>query len=241
MTSDGRRVAQRKQPLTAEQQARVREIAHIVDRIAGAMCRHRPALDRDELTSLGREGLVEAAQTYDPSYEVSFEGFAWTRVHGAMKNGLKRERAEYRTRMAAAFAASYGYAETQADEGDPLTDSTREIEARFDAGCDGFVAAMALGFFTASARGAGEDAAIERHVHGQALEALRAATATLPERDRAVITMHYEEQLDLKEVATKLGFSYISARRYHHAAVQRLGARMRARGISGAAAAGSPT
>jgi RNA polymerase sigma factor for flagellar operon FliA len=227
-----RRSARRQQPLSAAQQELVRSAAHIVDKIARALLRRGSVLDVDELASLGRAGLVEAAQTFDASFGVNFEGFAWPRVHGAMKNGAKRERAEHRARMTAAIAASYGYAEAQGDEGDPMTDTDRQIHARIDASCDGFVAAMALGYFTAAARAGGEDAAAERDAHAHAVAALKAARESLPDRDRALIEMHYEEQLDLKEVAAKLGFSYISARRYHHAAVQRLGARVRARGVA---------
>ena len=236
MTVGDRRSARRAQPLTAAQQELVRTASHLVDKIARAIARRGGALDLDELASLGRAGLVEAAQTFDPSFGVNFEGFAWPRVHGAMKNGAKRERAEHRARMTAAIAASYAYAESQVDEGDPMTDTERDIHARIDASCDGFVAAMALGYFTAAARVEGEEAAAERDAHARAVEALREARESLPERDRRLIELHYEEQLDLKEVATRLGFSYISARRYHHAAVQRLGARVRGRGVGAAPA-----
>ncbi|MEJ7729880.1 MAG: sigma-70 family RNA polymerase sigma factor [Polyangiaceae bacterium] len=221
-------------PLSAAQQQLVREASRIVNKIAAKARARGSALDVDELASLGREGLIEAALSFDPGYGVTFEGFAWPRVDGAMKNGVERELAEMRTRMSAAYAASYGFAEAQTDEGDLMTDTEQEVRARLDAGCDGFAAAMAVGFFTASGGIEGEDAAVARETYARAIDAVREAMETLPPRDRQLIALHYEDQLDLKQVAERLGFSYGSARRYHHSAMQRLGARMRARGISAA-------
>jgi len=50
----------------------------------------RPGPDFDDLVSFGSKGLIEAAGRFDPGRSVSFETFAYRRIHGAMLDGLRQ-------------------------------------------------------------------------------------------------------------------------------------------------------
>ncbi|NJM91172.1 MAG: hypothetical protein HC863_02665 [Myxococcales bacterium] len=53
--------------------------------------RVRDHVEFEELVSLGRTGLVEAASRYDAARGASFATFAWYRVQGAIIDGLRKQ------------------------------------------------------------------------------------------------------------------------------------------------------
>lgn len=225
------RAARRKTKLTSDQQVLVRLHLAMVDKIAGSMMqRGVVSCTRNDLRSLGYEGIVEAAQTFDPGKGLAFEGFAWARVEGAMKNGLKRE-ITYQKRLAAAFVGACEYAEAHVDEGDPLYDSEEETNRRFDEGCDGFLAAMVLGYLRKSACAQGEQSVVDQECYARAMHAMAESVATLPERDGKIIRRHWFDEVALSELVQELGVSYATICRWHDGALKRLGARIRARGV----------
>ncbi len=85
--------------------------------------------------------------------------------------------------------------------------------------------------FSAADRVAGELEWVRSRAYRDAEATLREMLGSLPARDRRVVEMHYFENRQLGDVAEALDVSYISARRYHHVALQRLGARLAARGV----------
>jgi RNA polymerase sigma factor (sigma-70 family) len=50
----------------------------------------RPGPEFDDLVSFGSKGLIEAAGRFDPGRRVSFQTFAYRRIHGAMLDGLRK-------------------------------------------------------------------------------------------------------------------------------------------------------
>jgi DNA-directed RNA polymerase specialized sigma subunit len=98
---------------------------------------------------------------------------------------------------------------------------------------------VAVGCFSAAGCLASESAWVNSRAYQDAKATLQELLASLPERDRQIVMMRYFEERDLEAIAKALNVSYISARRYHHAALQRLGARHATRGVDRSSLAGA--
>jgi len=195
----------------------------LVQKVARILRSRGTALAFDELVSLGHQGLVEAAQSYEASFGVPFEAFAWTRVMGAMRNGTAKER-KHRHRLGAicrAMEKATEFAEGAADDGDPFEDSDEVALARFRRSCDGFVAAAALGYLTAAGKHP-EDVIADRDAHHRAADELKQAVSSLPERDQTLLDRHYRDSVDLIEIAREVRISRATVYRRHNAALARL-------------------
>lgn len=125
-------------PVTVLVQSHLRMVEQVVSALSSNWPRH---LDRGELVSAGRLGLVQAAQKWDSSRDVDFASFARPRVRGAILDLLRgndwaprRVRAEERQLDAAAerLTAELGRAPTLeelADATDVEADRLRRVRA----------------------------------------------------------------------------------------------------------------
>ncbi len=225
--------------LDARQRALVESGLTVVDRVLRTLRRRYASLvDPDELASLGRAGLVAAARAYDPSRATPFDAFAWGHVHGAMMAGV-RDEAQHRAIARAAREGAHAVLGSLEDDADVLRDGDADHRARVDRSADALVASMVAAIGARLAAPHGEELAIERQTHAIALRALDAATAELPERDRRLIGLVYRDDVDLGRAAATLGLSYMTARRVHRSAVDRLAVRLRARGVTAMPTAGA--
>lgn len=215
--------------LTPAQSAMVEQYMDVVDKVAakfrGAARKH----GQEDVRSAAKIGLCEAATTFDPSKGVPFPAFAWARVIGAVMNFTEREE-KYRDIVRKCLQSGDQYAEMQEDQGE-IEDTEDDSRRRVQDAMAGMFTALAVGFFSAAGRLASESTWVQSHAYRAAEATLHEVVASLPERDRRVITMRYFEDRGLEEIAEALSVSYISARRYHHAALQRLGARLSARNV----------
>lgn len=190
---------------------------------------------REELESVAYIGLCEAAATFNAELGVPFAGFAWNRIKGAVMTFMERED-KYRDLVKQCLACGDEYAEMQTDQGE-IDDTDADSKDRLRTAMSGMFASLAVGFFSSAGRHAGESAWVQSKAYRDALSTLTDVIASLPERDRRIVEMRYLEERGLEDVAKALSVSYISARRYHHAAMQRLGARLVARGVDGSSLA----
>lgn len=217
--------------LSAAQNERVVANLALIDRVLkgfrGGAQRH----GREELESVAYMGLCEAAATFNPELGTPFAGFAWTRIKGAIMTFMERED-KYRDLVKQCLACGDEYAEMQTDQGE-IEDSDNDSRARLRGAMSGMFASLAVGFFSAAGRLSGESAWVQSKAYRDALSTLTEVIASLPERDRRIVEMRYLQERGLEDVAKALSVSYVSARRYHHAAMQRLGARLVARGVDG--------
>jgi len=76
-------------PLTTEQQHLVEDNLALVEKVAGMVHAQAPTFELGELVAFGYEGLVEAAQRFDPSHGVQFADFAFFRVRGSIWDGIR--------------------------------------------------------------------------------------------------------------------------------------------------------
>lgn len=196
--------------------------------------RVRDHVEFDELVALGNAGLAEAAGRYDPSLGASFSTFAWYRVHGAIVDGLRKMTTLPRRTWAklVALRGAAEYLENRgerdagaAQRGAPARTATDSLHAIKDA-----IAAIQTVYLTSleQLRESGGDISAERVDaednldRARLAERLRVALASLPERERELLTKHYFEGKNLLEAGAELGRSKTWASRLHAQAIDRL-------------------
>lgn len=183
----------------------------------------------DELVSFGREGLLGAARSFDPTLGVPFRRWANYRVRGAMLDGVRKTsmlpRSVY-SRLRAIEGAHHA-SEGAAEEGSArVPGSAAEADERLGAYLAGIATAVALGLLATPAdpstgesldQGASADEVLAR---AETLAEVRQALATLPEQERHLIQRHYFDDVRLDEAAGELGLSKSWGSRLHTRAIE---------------------
>lgn len=209
-------------PLTPERQSLVVKVSGTVAAIALTLA-SEIGDERwfEDLRSAGYIGASEAAQRYDFASDTPFEGFAWSRIAGAMIDFLRRERLRLPPSLAAqldkASAAAELAAEYTAQVRDKGSDETEE-EA------DGVAAVVGVGLLCMGSAPLDP----EKHLlRKEQLTHLDRAIGLLSERDRAMVTLRYFDGLRMHAIAQHFGIHEDSARKRLKDAMRRLGARLR--------------
>ncbi len=210
--------------------ARVKEGLDLVEHLARQLRRQLgPYAPHDELVSQGRETLLIAARSFDPSRGVPFRRWANLRVRGAMIDAIraqgtlpKRVYAQLRAMKAADRVHEAADEEDSANR--PQTEDA--ADARISERLASAAAAMALGFVTYKPSedldAVPESAADPEQAagHAEIMEAIRAAIAERPEAERKLLQRHYFDDAQFDEVAQELGLSKSWASRLHARAIE---------------------
>lgn len=222
-------------PLTEAQRrlARDPEALLMVERLADRHVRRYGLLiARDDLVTLGRIGVSEAARTYRTDSGVSFADFAWSHANGRMMNAIGKETAYQKALREGVDRC----VETERDEAAPLRDTEEDERNALQALSERILAAGMLGVIGEASRvsAAGGEAEIaERDTLAHASAALSTAVAALPETARDIIRLHYHEGRTLAEIVDDVGLpNYTAVRREHKQSLQRLAVLLRALGVS---------
>lgn len=179
-----------------------------------------------DFLSCGLEALIRSIDRYDPARGATLEQFAWTRVHGAVLDELRRHdwaprslRRDERTINTArqSFLAEHERHPTHAELAARVGMSARELTARLDQ-----VALAEVGSLNRVVR-ADESATIERidtlqstdresdpvasSERREARERFRSAFARLSRQERSIAVMLYVEELTLREIGERVGVS----------------------------------
>jgi RNA polymerase sigma factor for flagellar operon FliA len=216
----------------------VEQHLHLVHAIA-AKLRHRlgKTMEPGDLVGYGTQGLIEAAKKFDPRQGTAFGTFAYYRIRGAIFDGMRtmgwysrgdyaRFRAEERAneymaaasaREAALRAASpAGRAQGQSEDKSQVLEDIAEVL--------GAVATVHITSIEA-ARDAPDDrfkAPDEEVLQAEGRERVRAALATLPDKERRLMELYYFADMNLEDAGKKLGLSKSWASRLHSRAVNHL-------------------
>src|SRR5690606_24300853 len=210
--------------------------AGLVKRIACHLAARLPAsVEMDDLVQAGMLGLLEAAATFDPARGASFETWAGIRIRGAMLDEVRKldwtPRSVHRKVREVAEAMRAIEARTgRAAEG-------REIAAHLGISLDDYHAilrdASASRLFSldealedgeqrlpaaAAADGAPEQALAQ----AQFARRLAEAVLRLPERERLVLSLYYEREMNLKEIGAVLEVTESRVCQIHGQALVRL-------------------
>jgi RNA polymerase sigma factor for flagellar operon FliA len=174
-------------------------------------------MDLDELIQVGVVGLLEAAKSYDATKGVPFEHFAHSRVRGAIIDEVRRMSSLPRSAVAIhkqhneearQLSTSLGREPSQAEMAAALGKDVEDFQeerrkaAQFQTVYLEDVAEQALSVPDDSMRQ--PDVLAEE---SEFMSALVNAIGQLPERDQLVMSLYYQEELNLKEIGAVLDVS----------------------------------
>lgn len=220
----------------------VEDYAVLVKRIAHHMMARMPAsVQVDDLIQAGMIGLLEASQKYDASRGASFETYAGIRIRGAIVDEMRRgdwaPRSVHRNARRVSEAISIVEARTGRDASDTevaaqLGVDITEYHTMVQDSTSSRLFSLEETFQDDDGRITGEPESNaspnpEESVQQGALRtALAAAIDQLPERERMVLSLYYDEELNLKEIGLVLGVSESRVSQIHSQAAMRLRARL---------------
>ena len=183
----------------------------------------------DDLLSEGREGLLAAARSFEPSLGVPFRRWANYRVRGAVLDGVRRSsnlpRAVYE--QLRSLEAAHTTGEAFGEEGSArLVSSSEEADDRLASYLASIATAVAMGLLaTPTSATSGE--AVDPHrpadellAREETVHMVREAMASLPERERHMIQRHYFDDVRLDQAAAELGLSKSWGSRLHARAIE---------------------
>jgi RNA polymerase sigma factor FliA len=210
--------------------------AELVKRIAYHLAgRLPPSVEVDDLIQAGMIGLLEAAAHYAADRGASFETYAGIRIRGSMIDALRKQDWAPRSVHRKARAAASAIREIEGREGREARDS--EIAATMGIEVDDYhrILQDSLACQLSSMDESNDATEIADREADPLLEtesgALRTAVAEaisgLPERERLVMSMYYDDELNLKEIGAVLGISESRVCQLHGQALIRLRSRLR--------------
>jgi len=218
----------------------VMRYAPLVKRIAyHLMTRLPPSVQADDLIQAGMIGLIEAARNYDASQGASFETYAGIRIRGAMLDEIRKSDWTPRSLHRKVRQVSEAIRSIERDHGRDARDV--EVAGRLNMSLEEYhqILQDASGHkvFSLEDLPVGEDSVAEGlsgPVRGplesiemeKFREALAEAIETLPERERLVMSLYYDEELNLREIGAVLGVSESRVCQIHGQAMMRLKSRM---------------
>src|ERR671933_2795528 len=215
---------------TGDMQARNRLVmtyAPLVKYIVVKKGRELPArCDVEDFIACGLEALMASIDRYDPARGATLEQFAWTRIHGAVLDELRRQDWAPRSlrrwerdiaRVREQFTGIHGRRPSRQELADSLAISVDELRRRDD---DIVVSDVtSLNTLVVSddestvdridTLAGGEVDADPEHaaLATEAKDKFRRAFETLPKREREVAVLLYVKNLTLREIGEILGVS----------------------------------
>jgi len=221
-------------------EAMVMRHAELVKRIAYHLAGRLPAsVEVSDLIQAGMLGLLEAAANYTADRGASFETYAGIRIRGAMLDALRKldwaPRSVHRKSRAAAAAMR----EIEAEFGREARDS--EVADRMGVSLGEYhrIAQDAASCRVASLdESSGDDDSLIGRIEDEGSDpfldatedgfrtALIGAIQELPERERLVMSLYYDDELNLKEIGAVLKVTESRVCQLHGQALTRLKARL---------------
>lgn len=218
----------------------VTRYAPLVKRIAyHLMSRLPPNVQADDLIQAGMIGLLEAARNYDKTQGASFETYAGIRIRGSMLDEIRKSDWTPRSLHRKVRQVSEAIRSIESEEGRDARDS--EVAGRMGLSLQEYhrVLKDASGHkvFSFEDLPVGEESVTEslsgeRKGPLELLEmdkfrdGLAHAIAGLPDRERLVMSLYYDEELNLREIGAVLGVSESRVCQIHGQALMRLKSRM---------------
>lgn len=214
-----------------------RAASHMIGRLP-------PNVEMDDLIQAGVLGLMDAMQRYEQGHGAQFETFAMQRVRGAMLDELRgtdwvpRSVRKNQREIAAAVQLLEHRLKRAPTDGEIAKHLGIALDDYHDMLVD--VHGAQLVYADDYEAADGETHFLDRHVapdeqadpaarlaDRRFREALVAAIEHLPEREQYVMSMYYEHDMNLKEIAAVLGVTESRVCQLHSQAVARLRARLK--------------
>jgi RNA polymerase sigma factor for flagellar operon FliA len=225
--------------------AMLKQYSPLVRRLAHQMIAKLPAnIELDDLVQVGMIGLTDALSRFDTAQGVQFETFATQRIRGAMldelrgndhlSRGVRRQQRE--------IEGAVHKLEQRLGRAPSESEIARELDLDLAEYQDllGKVRGTQLVYLEDMTGDEGDDDYLDRHVADETgnplaqlqdrrmREALIEAIKNLPEREQHVMSMYYEHDMNLKEIAAVLGVTESRVCQLHSQCIARLRAKLRA-------------
>lgn len=216
------------------------EHATLVKRIVYHMMTRLPqTVQPDDLIQAGMIGLLEAARNYDATQGASFETYAGIRIRGAILDEIRKNDWAPRSVYKKARTISEAVRLIENREGRDARD--HEVAAEMEISLEEYHHMLqdASGYrLTSFDELSGTDEMIVEQLSGNTetpfdgvqqndfRAALADAITGLPERERLVMALYYNEELNLREIGDVLGVTESRVSQIHSQAILRLRARM---------------
>ena len=228
-----------------DRDAMIRQHVPLVRRIAHhKIAKLPPNVELDDLIQVGMMGLAEALSRYEAAQGVQFETFATQRIRGAMLDELRE--GDWMSRSSRKSQKDIEQAVNRLEQ--RLGRSPLESEIASEMGMAlpeyqsllGRVRGTQLVYLEDMTHSNDDDDGfLDRHVGDETanpLEMLRdhrlrsalvTAIESLPEREKHIMGMYYEHDMNLKEIAAVLGVTESRVCQLHSQSIARLRAKMR--------------
>jgi RNA polymerase sigma factor for flagellar operon FliA len=222
---------------------RIATHAPLVRRMAHHLAAKLPAsVEVDDIIQAGMLGLMDAAARFEEGQGTQFETYASQRIRGAMLDELRqndwlpRSVRQALRRLDGAVARleqRFGRPPTEVEIAEELELPLREYHALLKEArgysllhLDDFGGADDDGYLERNCPDNRENP-FERFQDARFRAALVAAIEALPEREKLLLSLYYEQDLNFKEIAAVLEVSESRVCQLHGQAVSRLRARLR--------------
>jgi RNA polymerase sigma factor for flagellar operon FliA len=222
----------------------IKQYSPLVRRLAHQMIAKLPAnVEVDDLIQVGLIGLTDALSRFDAEQGVQFETFATQRIRGAMldelrggdwmSRGTRRQQREIEVavhKVEQKLGRAPKEEEIAKEMGLPLAEYQELL---------GKVRGTQLVYLEDMSGDDGDDDYLDRHVADESSnpaamlqdhrmrEALVAAIKNLPEREQFVMSMYYEHDMNLKEIAAVLKVTESRVCQLHSQSIARLRVKLR--------------
>jgi RNA polymerase sigma factor for flagellar operon FliA len=216
---------------------------HLVRKIAYHLLARMPStVDVDDLVQSGMVGLIAAARDFSPERGAAFSTYAGIRIRGAMLDEARRADWVPRSVRRGVREVQGATRRLQRETGQQARPA--EIAAALGLTLDSYyglvndaIACKPLSYeqvFTMHEQyttdmpdeaGTTPDQQLE---HDRFLEALTAAIEDLPERLKLVLSLYFDDELNLREIGTVLGVTESRVCQLHAAAKAEIRIRMKA-------------
>ena len=219
------------------------QYAPLVKRIAYHMMARLPAsVQVDDLIQVGMIGLLDAVSNYDDTQGAQFETYAVQRIRGAMLDELRQ--CDWLPRSARKTLRQIETAMNALEQRECRAPTEREVADELHVSLDGYQQMLLdargcqLLHYEDLQTGEEEDF-FERHCADDSSEPfaklqdgrfrakLIEAIGILPEREKLMMAMYYEEELNLREIGEVLGVSESRVCQLHSQAMARLRSKLK--------------
>ncbi len=222
----------------------LRQYSPLVRRLAHQMIAKLPAnVEIDDLIQVGMIGLTDALTRFDAAQGVQFETFATQRIRGAMldelrgadwlSRGTRKQQRDIEGavhRLEQKLGRAPQESEIAKEMGMALTEYQEML---------GKVRGTQLIYLEDMSGEDGDNDYLDRHVTDEGNDplslledhrmrhALVEAIKNLPEREQYVMSMYYEQDMNLKEIAAVLGVTESRVCQLHSQSIARLRVKLR--------------
>ncbi|GAA6143271.1 RNA polymerase sigma factor FliA [Hydrogenophaga sp. 5NK40-0174] len=231
---------------TLNREDQLRKYSPLVRRLAHHMiAKLPPSVELDDLIQVGMIGLTEAIARFQPTQGVQFETFASQRIRGAMIDELRD--GDWMSRGSRKSQKEIEQAVNRLQQRLHRAPKESEIADELGMALDDYQHLLAkvrgtqLVYIEDLGGSSGDDENfLDRHMGESEADpsavltdqrmrmALVDAIKTLPEREQYIMSMYYEHDMNLKEIAAVLGVTESRVCQLHSQSIARLRTKLRA-------------